>query len=397
MTETSTTNTRAVRGLQLTYFARFVGASFLTLYVNLFYRQHGLTGTQIGTLGTVAAVSALLAAPNWGRVNDRIGRPRRLLQASMLTSCLAVFVLSQQTVFGWMALLVSINSLSTSAMDPLCDSMTMSLTKGEAYGSIRMWGSLGWAAFVFLAGWLINTFGLPIMFVGYISLMSTAALVLLFVPHNPGGQGPRPPQQQRPRLRDALKVLLASRVMVWLLVALALQQISYVAILIFEPVFLSDLGAGGLIGLGFAVAALIEAPVMLWADRQLKMRGGAGLLRAGLFIGVLRALTVVLFPIVPVLIGGRLLEGFGYAFRQVSTVVLVTRNAPKGFNTTVLALYTTTLSSIMQVVGAPLAGVVYDRLGAYWLYVFAIITYSAAIGILWLVFPPSSEKLTVEI
>lgn len=390
MTATSTLDTgasRALRGLQLTYFARFAGGSFLSLYVSLFYRHNGLTGTQIGTLGTVGAVSALLSAPTWGRLNDRFGRPRRLLQAAMLISCLAVYALSQQTAYGWTALVVAVNAMAQSALDPLCDTMTISLTQGQGYGSIRMWGSLGWAAFVFLAGWLVNTYGLPFMFAGYIVLMSTAALMVLAVPLETGGNNLA---LQRPPLRDALKSLLTSRIMVWLLVALALQQFSYVSILSFEPIFLQDLGAGGMMGLGFAVAALIEAPVMLWADRQLKMRGGAGLLRLGLFLGVLRSLTVILFPIAPVLIGGRIFEGFGYAFRQVSTVVLVTRNAPKGFGTTVLALYTATLTGVMQMIAAPLAGIIYDHLGARWIYASAVITYSIAILILWLVFRPGT-------
>jgi len=386
MTETSAPISRALRGLRLTYFARFGGSAFLSLYVNLFYRNLGLSGTQIGALGTIAAISSLLAAPNWGRLSDHTGRPRRLLQAAMLASIIAVYLLSRQTVFGWLALLVAINAMAQAAYDPLCDSMTISLTQGLAYGSIRLFGSLGWAAFVFVAGWLIETFGLSFMFVGYISLMSVAALLLLTVPLETGGY--QRPAEGRVRLSEGLRIMLGSPVMRWLLIALAIQQLSYTSILIFEPVFLSDLGAGGLIGLGFAVAAMIEVPSMLWADRQLKMRGGEGLLRVGELMGALRALTIVLFPIAPVLIGGRAIEGFGYAFRQVSTVVLVTRNAPRGLNTTVLALYTTTLTGVMQMIGAPLAGLVYDHLGAYWLYVFATAAYLATFAILWLVFPP---------
>jgi MFS family permease len=56
-------------------------------------------------------------------------------------------------------------------------------------------------------------------------------------------------------------------------------------------------------------------------------------------------------------------------------------------------LNTTTLYSIVQVIGAPLAGLVYDRLGAYWLYVFAVFAQIMAIVILWFVFPARSETL----
>jgi PPP family 3-phenylpropionic acid transporter len=377
--------------MQLMYFARGGGGAFLTLYLNIFYLGHGLTGAQIGSLHTIAAISVLLAAPNWGRISDRLSRPRRLLQGAMLVSVIAIFLLSQQTIYGWMALIVSINAMALAAVDPLADSMTMSLTRGEGYGSIRMWGSLGWAAFVFLAGWLINAIGLPVMFAGYIILVSIAALTLLVVPSTAGASQLIERFRPRASLREAVRLMFANRAMVWLFVALSLQQISFVSILIFEPVFLSDLGAGGNIGLGFAIAALIEAPAMLWVDRQLKMRGGAGLLRLGLLLGALRSLTVVLFPIIPVVIAGRVIEGFGYAFRQVSTVVIVTRNAPEGYNTTALALYTTTLTSIMQIIAAPMAGLVYDNLGAYWLYAFAIASYMTAILILWLVFPPERK------
>ncbi len=72
-------------------------------FMGLFYLRHGFSGTQIGLLSTVAALAALLAAPQWERWSDRSSDPRRLLQAALLGSAIVYLLISQQNLFLWLA------------------------------------------------------------------------------------------------------------------------------------------------------------------------------------------------------------------------------------------------------------------------------------------------------
>ncbi len=80
------------------YFLLGVGGGFLLPFLALFFKQQGLSGTQIGLLSTFAGLAALIAAPLWGRFSDAASKPRRLLQFELLASACLMLVLSQQTL-----------------------------------------------------------------------------------------------------------------------------------------------------------------------------------------------------------------------------------------------------------------------------------------------------------
>jgi len=52
------------------YFLLGVGGGCLLPFLALFFKQQGLSGTQIGLLSTFAGLAALIAAPLWGRFSD---------------------------------------------------------------------------------------------------------------------------------------------------------------------------------------------------------------------------------------------------------------------------------------------------------------------------------------
>ena len=72
--------------LRLYYFLLIGGGGFLFPFINLFYTQQGLSGTEIGLLSTFASLAALIAAPWWGRRSDATSHPRRLLQFGLLAT-----------------------------------------------------------------------------------------------------------------------------------------------------------------------------------------------------------------------------------------------------------------------------------------------------------------------
>src|SRR4051812_43116138 len=132
--------------IRLYYLTWLGGGGFMFPYISLFYKQQGLSGTEIGLLSTVGWGVALLIAPLWGRWADNVRNPRRLIQFGLICTALLYLWLSQQTVFLWMAVIVAINSVVSSANDPLSTSQALAITNNEksGFGSVRVWGSAGW-------------------------------------------------------------------------------------------------------------------------------------------------------------------------------------------------------------------------------------------------------------
>lgn len=134
--------------IRLYYFVWTGGGGVLYPFISLFYVQNGLSGAEIGLLATVSSVIALLAAPLWGRWSDNVHRPRRLLQGSLLGSALCMLWLGEQTRFFWMAAIIGLAALVSAAVEPLSDTLALAVTHGgdkSRFGSVRLWGSLGWA------------------------------------------------------------------------------------------------------------------------------------------------------------------------------------------------------------------------------------------------------------
>jgi PPP family 3-phenylpropionic acid transporter len=172
--------------LRLYYFMLIGGGGFLFPFINLFYTQQGLSGTEIGLLSTLGSLAALIAAPWWGRRSDATPHRRRLLQFGLLATSLCMLALSRQTIFAWMALIVTLDALLSVGVPPLSDVVALTVIRhGRAgFGSVRLWGSLGWAVTALLGGWLIEQTGLFTMFAGYAicGFASIALLALLQMP-----------------------------------------------------------------------------------------------------------------------------------------------------------------------------------------------------------------------
>lgn len=61
-----------------------------------------------------------------------------------------------------------------------------------------------------------------------------------------------------------------------------------------------------------------------------------------------------------------------YSFYAIASIAYAAERAPAGQSATVLSLYFVTLGGLIALIAAPLSGAIYDRLGAYPLYIIAM-------------------------
>jgi len=350
------------------------GGGFLIPFISLFFARHGLTGTEIGLIGTVSAVGQLIAAPLWGRWSDRAAQPRRLIQVSLIGSAAAMLVLSQQTVFLWMAAIVAFDALISGGVSPLSDALALGISDQAKYGSIRLWGSLGWAGIVLAAGWLIERTGLFVAFAGYAASFVVSALFLLLITPGITRRG-QAQQDHSPGagLQSLGEGLLKNPAMLGLAASIVALTLTNNALWRFEPIYLDQLGAPEtIIGLVSTVGALVEIPAMLWADRLVGRLGPRRLLLIFFVIRVAMMASVLIYPSVLTIIVMRGVGGIGYSFEVVALVLFISEAAPENQRATALALLTITLPALTNMAGSPLGGLAYDAFGAYWLYAIAL-------------------------
>ncbi len=361
------------------YFFAWVGAGgFLIPFLSIFFRRQGLSGLEIGLLGTVQSVGALFAAPVWGRWNDRFNRPRLLMQVGLLGTAIIMLIVGTRNQFVAIAVLIGLDAVISSGLEPLSSNLANNIAgryTDTGYGSIRLWGSLGWTMATAGAGRIIQMLGIYTAFVGYAVGMVLSAVTLRFLPREDTSAGDNAPPPVIPaNIREVLATIRDSPRLMSLAVGLGVLWFFSSGLYQFESIFLDELGASEtLIGLANAINAAVELPGMLWADRLMRTRSPGWLLRSAFLLQASRMVAILAFPTIPMIMAMRVVMGLQFSLFSVGLIGYISAYTDRGYRVTTLALITITLRNLVSMVGNPVSGVVYDTVGVYWLYAIGLV------------------------
>jgi PPP family 3-phenylpropionic acid transporter len=376
------------------YFTFLGGWGFILPFINLFYVSLGLTGSQIGTIGSVSAIVGLLLSPII--VNEVKKRPqaRGILQASLMLGAIGYFLLGQQTVFAAILVIVFLQSLVGAGIIPASDAMAVHVSEeaGTGYGSVRVWASVGWILTVPASGWLIQRFGFEAGFLGVSLMWLTGAVLTLpiqpryFVSQRLAGQ-------PKSNLRTAFHQIVRDRTLLGYAIALICMGFLNNGVLQFENVFLSELGASKLL-ISFAgiLSAVVELPFMTYADRYVRRVGAHRVMLFAITMLLLQRAAVLLFPAIATIMIVRFVGGVSFSFMTIASVFLISSRTDPGETGTVLAIYTVTLAGLVSVLAAPVSGTIFDVIGARWLYAFSVLGYAIGFWIMWITKPIASHS-----
>ncbi len=167
---------------RLYYFSFIGGVGFLSPFLNMFYVSLGFSGKQIGSLASTSAIVGLFAAPLIVTEIEKRPQARSFLQVLLVLGALRYFIIGQQTTFLPIILIIILQALVTSSLSALSDAIVVSvLQENEAgYGSLRVFGSLGWIVVVPNSGWLIEKLGFQVCFAGVCMAWLTRPKTLQF-------------------------------------------------------------------------------------------------------------------------------------------------------------------------------------------------------------------------
>ncbi|MBP2079758.1 MFS transporter [Oceanobacillus polygoni] len=149
--------------------------SFLPLYLH--YR--GLNGTEIGWVLAVESLASLLAQPIWGYLSDKYKTVRKILFICVIGLLIGSSIFFQMDTLSTILITgaafyffaTPIGALSDSLAQRRADELNIS------FGSIRMWGSVGFAISALIVGRILDQFGVQYMMWPYLFF----GLIILFV------------------------------------------------------------------------------------------------------------------------------------------------------------------------------------------------------------------------
>ena len=142
-------------GFYFFYFA-FVGA--MSPFWGLYLQSLAFNAFQIGVLMSLLQVMRIFAPNIWGHIADRTGRRTAIVQVAALGSVLVFAGVFVGDSFWWLFAVMAALGFFWSASLPLVEAMTLSHLgeRTDAYGRIRLWGSVGFILMVVGLGYAFD-------------------------------------------------------------------------------------------------------------------------------------------------------------------------------------------------------------------------------------------------
>ncbi|MBA2873862.1 MFS transporter [Thermaerobacillus caldiproteolyticus] len=320
---------------QLFYFLIFFGFGSLFPLLSVYLQEDvGLSGTEIGAIMSISPIVMIFVQPVWGMISDYTRKPVAVLVISLLSTALIGFLYSSVHQYGWLLIVAALLAFTQSAIVPISDSITLNYVQKieGSYGSIRLWGSIGFALAVLIGGWLSDRFSLVAIFYIFAFILLLSAMLAW----------------RLPRESQAMKVEIG-RGMVQLFRIPRFVLFLVTTFLVFGPiyannfyfgVFIKEIG-GTLTGIGFAflLAAGSEAPFMKITDGLIRRYGTVAILIFAATISALRWMFYFFEPSLTLVYMTTIVQGFSVGLFIPAALQYVRELAPDHVRVTAVSLY----------------------------------------------------------
>lgn len=368
-------NPRALLFARAFYFLFFGAVGSYVPFINLYFEQNGLSGTAIGTLAALGPLVLLFSGPLWGAIGDRFRIHRYLLPLAVVGPIVPALLMLRTGNFSALAALMLAGAFFSTAVTPLIDSAVLDLVQDtpHSYGSIRVWGSVGYTLAAWLMGNLLKAQGLRWLFYGYALALLIAALISLGLPARR--------QSWQTSFRASVSQLVRQRPLALFFAGSFLVGAALQASYAFFPLHLMALGGNpAWVGLASALGATSEIPVLYFSGLIFGRLGVRNTVILGYLTFAVRWAVVALVtsPVLAVLTTS--LHGLSFGPFLTGGVAFVETHTPAGLHATAQALLTAMCFGLGAAVGALCGGLLYDTLGASGLFGVASVTMLVAAG-----------------
>ena len=346
---------------KLFYLLYYGATAALSPFLTLYYQSLGLSGVAIGLLAGLVPLTSLISGTLWNAAADATRRYRAILLTAIGGAWLATLLVSRAAGLAALLPTVLLMAAFSAPIGTLVDSSvaTQSRATGGDYGRVRLWGSVGWGLGALVVGPILQRYGLVWAFAVHLTLLAGVFAVAVRVPleHTPAEPGTR--------FSGRLRVLLAQRAYLTLLVVGLAFGISLSLALNYLFLHMKDLGANEtLMSATLVVAMVSETPFMFLSGRFIRRFGVSRIIAAALAIMAARSFAYAAMPAAGWAVAINLFHGPTYALFWAAAVTESNRLAPGGLGATAQSALTSAVFGLGSALGSLSGGFLYDRYGA---------------------------------
>jgi len=364
--------------LSASYFAHI---GFFNPYLPLWLKHQGLPIVVISMLSAVQPFTRIFAPYVWGMVSDRTGERVRLLRYCAFIALVGSAGLWWNGGPWWTAAVLLLMFTHTSSMVSLTEAAMAHLVAGDwgRYGRIRLCGSIGFMATVFLAGSWFEHFGMG-HFPGWtlVTLVAVLASALCLPDVREGHADAR-------AAGEPVGPVLRQPAVRWFFASMFFHVLSHIGMYAFLSLYLDANGYSKVtIGLLWAVSVLVEVAWFFWQGRFVdRLTMPRWLLVSGALTAVRMGLTAGFPHALAVLFVAQCMHALTFAAHHTACIALVTRHFPGRLRGRGQALFTVIGYGISGVLGVLAGGAIVSRLGYQAVFAASAVTALVATACAW--------------
>lgn len=360
--------------------APFYAAYFAVLGVVLpllgpYLQQRGVAAVGVGLVTALFSLPKVVWAPLVGARVDRGLWFPGLLSLHLALSFIAALALAGLSGTWALGAALFLVGLGFGTVLPLVEAAVLERLPAGGYGSLRVWGSLGFLVAAAASAGLMAR-GAVVRF----PIVLAASLVLLAcacLPFERAALPPPPPS--RGRIPAAVW---------WLLALLTIHQVAHGPYYAFFSIHLLEEGLrGSTISALWSLGAVAELVAFLAGGRLERGLGRRRLLGLALGLSPLRWLLLALPPTTAVLVAAQLGHAATFALVHLAGIQVVQAGVPGSAVRKVQALYSGLTFGLGVVAGSAFAGPLYARVGGAGAFLAAALL-SCALFVAWLPLAP---------
>jgi PPP family 3-phenylpropionic acid transporter len=318
-------------------------------------------------------------APNiWGHIADQTGRRTSIVQIAAAGSVLVFAGVFVSDSFWWLFAVMAALSFFWSASLPLVEAMTLSHLgeRSDAYGRIRLWGSVGFIVMVVGLGYAFD----------YVSISWLPWAVLAVMLGIVASARTIPESEILPHPSDDHSVwaIVKRPEVASLLAACLLMAVTHGPYYTFYSIYLVDHGYDkSTVGWLWALGVLCEIGIFLIVPRIFARVTPRQLILASFALAALRFLVIAWGVQSAWLVwGAQTLHAFSFGTYHAAAVALIHLHFRGRHQARGQALYTSLSYGVGGTIGGLASGLTWESLGSAWTFTLAAV--SAALA--WVVY-----------
>ncbi|MDD3242121.1 MAG: MFS transporter [Eubacteriales bacterium] len=359
--------------IEFLYWMAMSAASFTVVLL----QENKLSSSQVGSVMALINAVGIIAPPLWGMISDKVRSIKKTLIICLICggAIYALVPLTMKVAMGPLFLgivLLPVSSFFRVPTNSLMDSWMIRNTNHERnmnYGSVRLWGSIGYAIMAFLIGVIIKKLGSATITFYLFGLLSIPLLIMLFCQRDGRDAG----GVKKLSFRELkLGRLLKNYYLVVFLLFNTILYLPVAGTFTFVPYLITEIaGNSNDLGTIFAIKALMEVPMLVASAYLVKRFGVVKMLFLGGILYTIEQYLYTLCGSIPAVVGVMVLHGMGFGIYLACSVSYIFALAPRELSATAQTICGA-LSS--------LAGIVGNLLGGYLIEAYSVRTYFGVAG-----------------